>query len=261
MDSFAGPFDLLCTVLLRRELALADVDLVEVVIGYVQRLSMVNDDEVDADSASEFLILVAALMEIKVRELLSSGEDDDLVIELPALEARDELLERLIRYATYRNASRWLGERASVPRHWRTASLPVVRRTPVYDGPNIDPAVLARAIKVLLSAPDVDIRHLVGRHMSVQELAGRLVGAIRSKGTVSLDQFVDGLSRLDQAVALVAVLELCRTGEVLISQNEPFGDITVQQHEHVGDQSGRTGWFGISSEKSSEVSTTESQIA
>ncbi len=232
-DSFAGPFDLLCTVLLRREMDLADVRLVEVIVGYVQQLAV--RDQVDPDTASEFLLLVAALMEIKARELLAA--DDALDIEEPLpVQAQTDMLERLVRYSTFRSAAAWLGHRGSVDRYWRVASRPVIRRQrTTYDGPVLDAELLRRAMHVLLAQPDVDVRHLVGKHASVHEMTVRFLDVLRSRESFTLDEVVEGMSRLDQAVAFVAALELCKHGRAELQQDELFGPIRVTVHATVED--------------------------
>jgi len=237
LDSFAGPFDLLCTILLRRELPLADVPLAEVVVGYVQRLA--QQEQVDPDTASEFLLLVAALMEIKARELLASEEITDLE-EPTAPEAQADMLERLLRYATFRNAAAWLGDRGVAPRYWRVAARPVIRRQRTYEGPVLDPCLLRRRLEVLLAQSDVDVRHLVGKHASVQEMTGRLLSLLGARERFSFDDAVEGLSRLDQAVAFVAALELFKNGHLELTQPEAFGPIEVAQREVAvtGDESG-----------------------
>lgn len=258
LDSFAGPFDLLCTVLLRRELDLADVPLAEVVVGYVQRLSML--DEVSPDTASEFLLLVAALMEIKSRELLAVEEPLDIVEPLPG-EAHDEMFARLVRYATFRNAAGWLGRRGRRERYWRVASRPVIRRQKTYDGPVLDPSLLRRSMEVLLAQPGVDVRHLVGKHASVHEMTVRMLDVLRARRSFTLDEQVEGLSRLDQAVAFVAVLELCKNGHVHLSQGELFGPISVELRDRAaGEGDGEADGDAAGSAGATETET-EFQIA
>ena len=236
LDTFAGPFDLLCTVLLRRELPVEDVPLAEIVVGYVQRLA--HEERLDPNTAGEFLLLIAGLMEIKARELLD--QESDLQIEDPAaIEAQEDMLARLIRYSMFKGAATWLGDQAGRERFWRIASRPVRRAAGLYDGPTLDPALLQRSMTVLLAQPDVDVRHLVGRHASVHEMTGRLLGVLRQRRSFSLDEAVEGLTRLDQAVAFVAALELCKAGQVQLLQEDRFGPITVTRSEAAsGDDAG-----------------------
>ena len=68
LDVFAGPFDLLLTLILREEVDLLEVDLAEVVITYIDHLE--RKGELDLEAATEFLVLIAALLELKSRLLL-----------------------------------------------------------------------------------------------------------------------------------------------------------------------------------------------
>ncbi len=71
LDVFAGPFDLLMAVVLREEVSLAEVSLGEVVVAYLEHLE--GAGELDLDAATEFLVLIASLLELKSRLLLACG--------------------------------------------------------------------------------------------------------------------------------------------------------------------------------------------
>ena len=72
LDVFAGPFDLLLSLVLREELDLLEVELAEVVVAYVDHLE--SSGELDLEAATEFLVLIAALLELKSR-LMLPGDD------------------------------------------------------------------------------------------------------------------------------------------------------------------------------------------
>ena len=101
LDIFAGPFDLLMAVVLREEVSLLDLQLGEVVVAYVEHLE--REGELELEVATEFLVLIAALLELKSRLMLPGPEDelDDLSPE----EAIEELLARMLEYRRYRDAS------------------------------------------------------------------------------------------------------------------------------------------------------------
>src|SRR5687767_5402499 len=108
LDVFAGPFDLLLSLILREELDLLEVELAEVVLAYVDHLEAKG--ELDLEATTEFLVLIAALLELKSRLMLPGEELDELEELMPA-EAADELLERMLAYARYRGLGGWLDER------------------------------------------------------------------------------------------------------------------------------------------------------
>ena len=101
LDVFAGPFDLLLSLILREELDLLEVDLAEVVVAYLDHLESL--DELDLESATEFLVLIAALLELKSR-LMLPGEEVDELDEMGPAEAAEELVERMLQYARFRAA-------------------------------------------------------------------------------------------------------------------------------------------------------------
>jgi len=76
LDVFAGPFDLLLSLILREELDLLEVDLAEVVVAYLDHLEAA--DELDLEAATEFLVLIAGLLELKSRLMLPAEEEPEL---------------------------------------------------------------------------------------------------------------------------------------------------------------------------------------
>src|SRR4051812_30538868 len=100
LDVFAGPFDLLMAVVLREEVSLLDLQLGEVVVAYVEHLE--REGELELEVATEFLVLIAALLELKSRLMLPGPEELD---EMKPEEAMEELLARLLEYRRYRDAA------------------------------------------------------------------------------------------------------------------------------------------------------------
>src|SRR5918993_4262336 len=107
LEAFEGPFDLLLALVLRDELDLGEVDVAGIVLSFVERLS--ERDELDLDACGEFLVLVAALLELKARLLFpdEAAELDGLEPE----EAAEELARRLAEYRRVKEAAVWLAER------------------------------------------------------------------------------------------------------------------------------------------------------
>jgi segregation and condensation protein A len=102
LDAFEGPFDLLLTLVLREELELA-----EVVLSFCLRLE--ERGRLDLDACGEFLVLVAALLELKARGLFPEEELE--LSELEPEEAAEELSRRLADYRRMKEAAAWLSER------------------------------------------------------------------------------------------------------------------------------------------------------
>ncbi|HTA35491.1 MAG TPA: segregation/condensation protein A, partial [Solirubrobacteraceae bacterium] len=106
LDVFTGPFDLLLTLVLREEVDLLELPLAEVVLAYLDHLE--SRGELDLETATEFIVLIAALLELKSR-LMLSGEEDEL-LDIEPEQAAEELLARMLDAARYRSAAGHLRE-------------------------------------------------------------------------------------------------------------------------------------------------------
>ena len=131
LDVFAGPFDLLLSLILREDIDLLEVELADIVVSYLDHLE--SREELDLESATEFLVLIAALLELKSR-LMLPGEELPELDELAPAEAAEELLARMLQYARFRGAGAFLGERRADEQGflYRSAPLPeALRRAPL----------------------------------------------------------------------------------------------------------------------------------
>ena len=99
-------FDLLLTLLLKEELEPADVDMAAIVVAFVDRLA--EREELDLEACGEFLVLIAALLELKARALFPDEEAE--LADLEPEEAAEELARRLAEYRRMKEAAAWLAE-------------------------------------------------------------------------------------------------------------------------------------------------------
>jgi segregation and condensation protein A len=229
LDVFAGPFDLLVAVLLREEVDLLEVELAEVVVAYLEHLE--RQGELELEVATEFLVLIAALLELKSR-LLLPGADPELE-EMGPEEAVEELLARLLEYRRYRAAAEQLSQRFEDARGYlyRSAPLPQSLRRVAVDAATAayDPERLGAALGDLLTVPPpVDISH-IRPTVSLERRLRALRDALAGRASVDFDEEFGGEDRLTQAVTLFALLELYRKGEATWKQTEPLGPIEIRR--------------------------------
>jgi segregation and condensation protein A len=231
LDVFSGPFDLLLTLVLREEVDLRELSLAEVVIGYIDHLEARG--ELDLEATTEFIVLIAALLELKSR-LLLPGEEIDELLELEPDEAAEELLARMLEARRYRAAATYLGELITLAPavRYREAPLPPeLRRADLDDAPPgiWDAASLGRAIAgLLVRPPQLDLSHVLVARVSVAERIAHLRQMLRQAVELSFDDAVSGADRMTVAVTVFALLELYKRGELSWDQAEPFGEITVR---------------------------------
>jgi segregation and condensation protein A len=225
LDAFEGPFDLLLTLVLREELELGEVDVVEIVLTFVE--SRAERGELDLEACGEFLVLVAALLELKARGLFP-GEDLDLE-GLDPEDAAEELAERLAAYRRFRAAAAWLDDRlaAESDRYFRLGAAPLAPLPARALAPQ-EPARLAAALRGLAAMPaEPSLGHLVLAYPPLSRFVERFRSLLRTRGRFAFDREVDRLVRVEQIVAFLALLELGKRSEARIAQAGPFEPITV----------------------------------
>jgi segregation and condensation protein A len=224
LDAFEGPFDLLLTLVLKDELELVDVDVAGIVLTFVERL--LASVPRDLEAAGEFLVLVSSLLELKARELFGEEGEPE---ELDPDEAAEELAERLAVYRRFKAAAAWLEERieAESDRYFRLGPAPLAP-VPARELAAQEPEQLATAIRALaVEPPEPSLRHLALTFPPVERFLARFRAVLARWRRFDFDEEVAGLSRMEQAVAFLALLELRKDGEIRLGQPGPFKPISV----------------------------------
>jgi segregation and condensation protein A len=232
LDVFDGPFDLLLALIAKRRLDVTLVAIARVTDEFVAHLRNRGDDW-DLDQASEFLVVAATLLDLKVARLLPSAEVDEE--DLALLEARDLLFARLLQYRAYKEIAALFAQQMAV----------AARRFPRVVG--LEPAFLALLPEVELGVdppefaeiaaraiaprpiPVIDVAHIYAPVVSVREQAVILATRLREVGVATFRSLI--ADRPDTMVVIgrfLALLELYREGVVAFDQLVPLGELHVR---------------------------------
>jgi segregation and condensation protein A len=240
LEAFEGPFDLLLTLVLKEEIDLAEVDVAGIVLAFVETLlarAQRKDGaaaepelgEGDLEACGEFLVIVSSLLELKAR-LLFDDEASELE-QLEPEEAAEELARRLAEYRRMKEASAWLASRLEQERdrYFRLGPAPLrpIRERPI-DAQN--PAALAAVLRALAEPPaTVSFAHMSLRYPPLEQFVERFRSLLTRRSRFDFEDELGDLSRVEQAIAFLALLELGRLGEIAIEQAAPFAPIRVQR--------------------------------
>lgn len=234
LDNFDGPFDLLLSLITKHELDITEVSLSLVTDEFISYLSHLDGDAKTLDRASEFLVVAATLLDMKIVSLLPKGEAVDAE-DIAALEARDLLFARLLQYRAFKLASTWLqsrlGEEAS--RHPRAVPLDQKYRG---SGPELkwtlsleDFGALAALTLAPKTVPTVGFEHLHAPLVSIREQAAIVVSLLRGSGQRTFGEMISGIQERGVVVArFLALLELYRRSAVSFEQESPLGVLSVR---------------------------------
>jgi len=209
------------------------------VLAFLERLS--EREELDLEACGEFLVLIAALLELKARGLFP--EEAAELAELEPEAAAEELARRLAEYRRMKQAAGWLRERLETEggRYFRLGPAPLAPKLETPLAPQ-QPERLAQVIRLLaVEPPQVSLAHMALRFPPVSQFLDRFRAVLRRRSRFDFDVEVRELSRVEQAVAFLALLDLRRSGEIVIDQAAPFAPIRVARAgEEIADRDERT---------------------
>ncbi|MGA7148901.1 MAG: segregation/condensation protein A [Microbacterium sp.] len=230
---FDGPFDLLLTLISQHELDITEVSLSRVTDEFISYLRALGPGE-EMDEASEFLVVAATLLDMKVAGLLPQGELVDAE-SVALLEARDLLFARLLQYRAFKEVSAWFERclRREERRHTRSVRLDAKYRDAVPElvwSLSVDDfAALGLLAMTPKEIPQVGLDHLHAPLVSIREQAAVVVTLLRSAGSLSFRELIAGVTQSGVVVArFLSVLELYRHAALSFEQLEPLGELTLR---------------------------------
>ena len=229
---FEGPFDVLLALVTDHKVDVYDIRIAEVVDAFLAE--MAARQPFDLQTATEFLVIAAILVELKSKKLLPGPDDVEDDEELSGFEERDRLLARMLElqaYAAAADAFAVLIDRArrSLPRiagleeHFRDLAPDLLA--------GITPARLAAAFMVgTAPRPELvlDLSHVTVEAVTVSEAVAELEERLPGMRRASFREITAHCTtRMQIIVRFLALLELCKRGLVSLDQGETFGDLAI----------------------------------
>jgi segregation and condensation protein A len=232
LDVFDGPFDLLLSLIAKRRLDVTLVAIASVTDEFISYIRFAGDDW-DLDQASEFLVVAATLLDLKVARLLPSADEDE--DDLALLEARDLLFARLLQYRAYKEVAALFSDQMAqaARRFGRDVALePQFADLLPEVVLGIDAAALAdlaARAELPRQIPVIDVGHVHSPTVNVREQAAVIAARLRVAGQATFRSLISDCTGTMEVVGrFLALLELYRESVVAFSQIEPLGDLHVR---------------------------------
>ena len=230
---YTGPLDLLLDLIHEAKIDIKDIFISEITQQYLDSMSQI--DELDMDSASEFLQMAALLMEIKSRSLLPKPP---VPVDPDAETPEQALIRQLEEYKKIKELSgemRQLEEAAQALYTKLPEEYPLP--PPVIELTGLTLSALTKAFGRLLRRLeelaeneqfDAFSRREVRRESyTVAECMALILKRV-SKGSVSFFSLFDAAFEREAVISVfLALLELLKLGKVTASQEEGYGDIII----------------------------------
>ena len=238
LERFQGPLDLLLFLIKRAEVDIHDIPIHEITEQYLAHLGELH--RIDMETAGEFLVLAATLVEIKAKSLAPRDRTDDAEDGgefggLSEADPRLDLVRQLLDYQRFRDASEALESlREEHARRYLVRAMPEARSDEAEQDDEEEATLelddahvldLLEAFERIISAVDLDRLgdHRVEMDETPQalhqaDLADRLERAPRRR--LPLAEAIAARTRMEMIGLFLAVLELARGQHLAIRQEE-----------------------------------------
>lgn len=220
LEDFEGPLDLLLFFIRRDELDIFNIPIARIADEYLEHVRIMQ--RVDLDVVGEFLYMAAMLINIKARMLLPKPELDE---EGEPIDPRRELVERLLEYIRYKEASQQIAVLKEDRDRHSTRGLAGIERAETEGGESVEVRAtmfdLVHAMRRLLaSAPEEATHELERESYTIEDQSDFLLDVLSSRGQIAFSALMMQRSKAFIITAFLASLELARSGTIDILVGE-----------------------------------------
>lgn len=229
INEFEGPLDLLLHLIKESKMDIMNIEIESITKQYMDYLE--EQEKMNLEIASEYLVLASELLEIKSKMLLPSYKDEN---EEEEEDPREELINRLLEYQAYKEITKVLQEKESLRREIYTKSPENIKNyIDEVKEINIDVSLddLVEAFKRYLQRKQ-DNKPLKTKvtvnEISVSSRRHDIKRLLKTKKKVSFFELFPVLSKEYVVATFLAILEMAKSQELKITQNDTFDDIICE---------------------------------
>lgn len=226
LEIFSGPFSLLLSLISKKKLDVTAVALSEVTDEFLAYVSAHRDE---LSQISEFLVIAATLLDLKVAKLLPSAVEEEELYEL--LDQRDLLFAKLLQYKAYKDVAadfaRSIGANQAFGRDVPLEEI-YTKRLPELVFTTTPEELAMLAVQAFSANPqEVSITHVHNPLVSVQEQKEVIVRELAA-GECSFADLAAGQSVQAIVARFMAVLILLREHKIRVHQEEALARLTIR---------------------------------
>lgn len=231
IDNFEGPLDLLCHLIDKNKMNIYDINLSEITDQYINYLK--EQEKLNLEIASEFIIMASTLLYLKSKNLLPKQEEEEEEI------TEEELIRRIIEYKKFKEISKVLKEqyKKNSNRYFKLQEeikLPKQKIEKNYESTLI-PEMYKKVVerneeKVNQNAKNIEKIAITDNYTVASKVKEMFKALIKNKKFTFNKMFsLKKHNKQEVVTAFSGLLELSRRSKVLTKQEELFGDIEVEK--------------------------------
>lgn len=249
LQQFEGPLDLLLYLIRKEEMDIFNINIVEITKQYFEYIKLMK--EFDLEVAGDFIAMASTLIQIKSRMLLPQYDENGEVVEQE--DPRKELVQKLLEYEKFKEASKSLYERTLLNRDvWARGTR---EKLEVEDNEiELEENALFSLIGSYRRALKTLTKKVHKVAIKLQSISSRIVelkDVLRPGSSVRMvellsDKLTDQVEKSRHAlITFLSLLELGKLGFVSLYQTDVYGDIHIQGKKAIeGDVLSRVEEYG-----------------
>lgn len=220
LDVFEGPMDLLLYLVKKNNMDVMDIAVSDITREYIAYLDMLQ--KLNLDSAGEFLVMAATLMQIKARMLVPQPEK----VEEEGPDPRAELVAKLLEYQKYKEAANVLSEKYVVQREVYYRQEPQFSQDEYILEANIFD--LLGAFRNILARAKEEVKEILYEDIPIETKIREILTALEHKEYMTFEElFSEETGKADLIAAFLALLELIRTKQITARQAKVFSNVRI----------------------------------
>ena len=231
IDNFEGPLDLLCHLIDKNKMNIYDINLSEITDQYLDYLN--EQEKLNLEIASEFLVMASTLLFLKSKKLLPQQEEEEEEI------TEEELIRRIIEYKKFKEISKVFKENYQEysKRYFKgqeEIELPKQKIEKDYDN-TIIPTLYAKLVernndKINQNAKNIEKIAITDNYTVASKVKEMFKVLVKQKSFIFNKLFsIKKHNKQEVVTAFSGLLELSRRSKVETTQEILFGDITVEK--------------------------------
>ena len=231
IDNFEGPLDLLCHLIDKNKMNIYDINLSEITDQYIDYLK--EQEKLDLEIASEFLVMASTLLYLKSKNLLPKQEEEEEEI------TEEELIRRIIEYKKFKEISKIFKQNylEYSNRYYKTPEeieLPKQKIEKEYKKdviPDIYKNVIERnEQKINQNAKNIEKIAITDNYTVASKVRQMFKVLVKQKSFIFNKLFsIKKHNKQEVVTAFSGLLELSRRSKVETDQEKLFGDILVKK--------------------------------
>lgn len=229
INEFEGPLDLLLHLIKENKMDIMNIEIEKITEQYISYLN--EQEKMNLEIASEYLVMASELIELKSRLLLPNKKEE---VQEDEIDPREELVNRLLEYQAYKDITKVLQEKELLRKD-------IYTKTPENINNYVEEC---KEIQVDVSLDDLISafqkyyqRKLENKplktkvtinEISVSSRRHDIKKILKTKKKISFFELFPVVSKEYVVATFLAVLEMAKSRELRIIQEKTFSDIVCE---------------------------------